>query len=98
MHDPRPPSRRRDRADKREQWRLAKRRQRARESEGIRRCTIYFSKVVIEALIAQGEDAGMTEDEAGRESRNRKKVAVILADVVEKWAHRYLAERARRHA
>jgi hypothetical protein len=97
MHD-RPPARRRQRTDKRLQWRLAKRRQRARESDGIRRSTIYYSKVVIEALIAQGEDAGMTEDEAGRQSRNRKKVAADLANVIEQWARRYLAERARRHS
>ena len=97
MHDL-PPARRRDRATKREQNRLAKRRQRARESEGINRSTIYFGNVVIEALIAQSEDAGLTPDEAGRESLNRKKLAANLADVVEQWARRYLAERARRHA
>ena len=46
--------------EKREGWRLAKRKQRARESDGIKRASIYYSKVVIEALIAQGEDdAGM---------------------------------------
>jgi hypothetical protein len=94
----RPPSRRRKRNEKREQWRLAKRRQRARESDGIKRCTLYYGKVVIEAVIAQGEDAGMTEDEAAKQSRNRKKVVAILADVVEEWASTYLAERARRHA
>ncbi|MDE5461154.1 hypothetical protein [Bradyrhizobium sp. CSS354] len=94
----RPPSRRRTRASQREQWRAAKRRQRQRETEGIKRSTITYDAVVIEAVIAQGEDARMSEDEAGKQSRNRKKVAAILADVVEKWARTYLAERARRHA
>jgi hypothetical protein len=94
----RPPSRRRNRATKREAWRLAKRRQRTREIEEIKRCSIYYSKVVIEALIAQSEDAGHTEEEAGKASRNRKKVAADLADVVEQWARRYLAERAKSHA
>jgi hypothetical protein len=86
----------RDRATKREAWRLAKRRQRARESDGVKRSTIDCGAVVIEALIAQAEDAGMTEEEAGRESRNRKKVAANLTDVVEQWALKYLRERARR--
>jgi hypothetical protein len=87
-----------DKRAKRAAWRDAKRRQRARESDGITRCSIYFSAVVIEALIAQSEDAGLTEDEAGKASRNRKKVAADLTDVVEQWARTYLAERAGRHA
>ncbi|MGO4506023.1 hypothetical protein AB4Z51_03315 [Bradyrhizobium sp. 2TAF36] len=94
----RPPARHRKRTTKREGWRLAKRRQRERDSEGIKRCAIYFGAVVIEALIAQGEDAGLTEDEAGRQSRNRKKVAADLANIVETWARTYLAERAKSHA
>jgi hypothetical protein len=94
MHD-RPPARHRQRA-KREQWRAAKRRQRERESEGINRGMIYFGAVVIEALIAQSEDAGLTFEEAGKASRNRKKVAADLANVVEQWARKYLSERARR--
>jgi hypothetical protein len=93
----RPPARDRKRTT-REQWRLAKRRQRERESEGIKRCTTYYGAVVIEALIAQSEDAGHTEDEAERQSRNRKKVAADLANIIEQWARWYLAERAKRHA
>ena len=92
------PPARHDKRAKREAWRLAKRRQRARESDGIERCTIYVSEVVIEALIAQSEDAGHTEEEAGRQSRNRKKVAADLANIIEQWARRYLAERAGGHA
>jgi hypothetical protein len=86
----RPPSRDRDRA----RWRTAKREQRLRERGGVRRVSITYGPVVVEALIAQGLDAGMSEDAAGRESRNRKKVAADLADVVEHWARRYLSERA----
>jgi hypothetical protein len=94
----RPPARHRNRAAKREAWRAAKQRQRAREIEGIKRCTMYYGPVVIEALIAQSVDAGHTEDEAAKQSRNRKKVAADLADVIEQWARTYLAERAKRHA
>jgi hypothetical protein len=93
----RPPAKRhRTRKQKREQWRLAKRRQRAREEEGIKRSTITYGDVVVEAMIAQAEDAGMKPDEAGKHSRNRKKVAVTLSANVEWWARTYLAERAKR--
>ncbi len=77
---------------------MAKRRQRARETDGIKRVSICYSKVVIEALIAQSEDTGHTEEEAGKASRDRKKIAVHLTDVIEQWARRYLTERARSHA
>jgi hypothetical protein len=78
----------------REQARDRKRRQREREADGIRRVSIYFGKVVIEALIAQSLDAGHTEDEAGKQSRNRKRVAADLAAIIDEWARRYLARRA----
>src|SRR4051794_1757686 len=81
-------------ANRREQWRLAKRRQREREEDGIGRVEIYYSPVVIEALIAQSIDAGRTEEQAEKESRNRKKVATALADVVEHWARWYLTKRS----
>jgi hypothetical protein len=92
MHD-RSPVRRRQRTATREQWRLAKQRQRQREEDGIKRVSIFYSAVVIEALIAQSEDAGHSEQEAGKQSRNRRKVAADLADIIEQWARRYLAER-----
>ena len=82
----------------REQNRLAKRRQRARETEGVCKNTIFYSPTVIAALIAQSEDAKLTTEAAERESRNPKKVAVALAAVIEEWAARYLAARARGHA
>jgi hypothetical protein len=92
MHGPIPPSRDRDRA----RWRSAKRRQRQREIGGIRRVPIYVGEVVIEAIIAQGLDAGMSEGESCRQSRNRKRVAAALASLIDTWARRYLAERAKR--
>jgi|KBSMisStandDraft_5_1062788.scaffolds.fasta_scaffold2177372_1 hypothetical protein len=92
----RPPARRRNRATQREGWRLAKRRQREREEDGIERISIYYGAVVIEALINQSIDAGHNEEDAGKQSRNRKKVAADLANIVEQWARTYLAERAHR--
>jgi hypothetical protein len=89
MHAPLAPARDRDRA----RWRTAKRRQREREIGGVRRVPIYVGEVVLEALIAQGLDAGMTEEEACRQSRNRKLVGAALASLIEEWARRYLAER-----
>lgn len=95
----RPPSRRRPRTDtQREQWRLAKQRQRAREGDGTKRASIYYGKTVIEALIVQSIDAGHSEEEASKQSRDRKKVAADLADVIETWARTYITERAKRHA
>jgi hypothetical protein len=91
MHAPIPPSR----ARARERWRSAKRDQRLRERGGIRRVPITYGPLVIEAIIAQGLDAGMSEDAAGRESRSRQAVARTLANVIEEWARRYLSERAK---
>jgi hypothetical protein len=85
----RPPSRARDRA----RWRTAKREQRLRERGGVRRVPILVGEVVIAALIEQGRDSGLSEDAAGRESRDRKKVAANLADLVEAWARAYLSAR-----
>jgi hypothetical protein len=55
MHAPDPPDAKRK--GNREANRLAKRAQRAREANGIRRASIYYSPVVIKALIAQSVDA-----------------------------------------
>ena len=94
MHD-RPPTDDRKRDRRREQDRERKRRQRQREQDGGRFYRICVSPVGIEAIIAQSKDAKMTTEAAERASRDRKKVAADLADVIEQWAVRYLAERDR---
>jgi hypothetical protein len=91
MHGPTPPSRDRDR----ERWRAAKRRQRAREIGGIRRAPITYGPTVVKAIIAQGRDAGLSEEEACRQSRNRKKIAAALGNLIEEWACAYLVGRGR---
>jgi hypothetical protein len=93
----RPPARHdRDRDRDRARWRSAKRTQRQRERGGIRRVPILIGEIVIEAIIAQGIDAGMSADEACRQSRNRKQVAAALASLISEWARTYLAARAKR--
>jgi len=51
--------------------------------------------VVVEALVAQGIDAGLTEEQAEAESRNPQKRAAALAAVQANWARGYLARRNR---
>jgi hypothetical protein len=85
--------RKRRTAAERERDRLRKDDQRKRESGGT---TTYLGRanpLLTEALIARSIDAGMTENEAERASRDRKKVAQDVAEITDEWARRYLRAR-----
>lgn len=76
----------------------AARRQRAyrvRRDAGVIVPLVRTDPLVIEALIAQAVDAGLTESEAEAESRDRMKVAAALAAINLAWAKMYLARRIR---
>jgi hypothetical protein len=82
-----------ERDRKREQNRLAQRRCRALKSKGICVYAVHASPIVIEALIARSEDAGLSAERAERDSRNPEKVGIDLADVLTEWARQYLKNR-----
>lgn len=68
-----------------------KRAQRAREKLNQRQYKITVSETVLKAHRLQSKDANakMTDDQADRASRNRKKVAADLAGILEHWAIDY---------
>jgi hypothetical protein len=91
----RPPARRHKKRTEREREldRLRKGDQRKRESDGTTTYPGRASPLLIEALIARSIDAGYTEKEAERASRDRKKVAADMVEIGNEWARRYLRER-----
>lgn len=74
---------------------VTQRRYRRRRSAGVIVPLIETPPIVIEALIAQGIDAGLSEKQAGAESRDRMKVAAALSVINFDWAKMYLARRNR---
>ena len=68
---------------------------RQRRKAGVAVDRVPVPPVVVEALVAQGIDAGLTEEQAEAESRNPQKRAAALAAVQANWARGYLARRNR---
>jgi hypothetical protein len=93
MHDHRPLARRRPRNEKREQWRLAKIRQRARERKHEKLYKVRAGEVVLDAVVARSIDGGLAAEAAERDSLDPRKVSVDLSDILTQWALNYLKER-----
>ena len=87
--------------DRKRHTAAAARQRKARKAQAYRRrcgdpvVGVRVRPVVIDALIAQGVDSGLTEAEAEAETRDRAKVADLLDQNSVEWAQRYLEERKR---
>ena len=66
-------------------------RQRKRECKVVV-LSMAVDPMVIEALIQQGKYAGLTERQAEAASRDRKKLATMLADNEHAWARWFLGK------